>query len=78
MKKKIPTAEEFLCEIEDFSPAHCKIKGTVDYQVVQKLKKFAKMHVKAAIRSIDDNVGSGPSWAIEEGIKKSYPTKNIK
>ncbi len=49
--EKIPTAEEILCEIADFSLEHCKMEQTIDYQIVQKLKQFAKLHVELALKS---------------------------
>ena len=79
---KIPTAEEFLCEIEDFSIEHCKIEGTIDNRVSKKLIEFAKLHVEAALKAASNQQFRAEDeeeyLEIRNSILNAYPLSNIK
>ena len=91
---ELPTAEEFLLEIDQFSPDDIKNKHSIDYTVKQKMIEFAKLHVKAALEAASEQgkidyssfffkegekcIFLADSYLDKKSILKAYPLGNIK
>lgn len=82
--EQIPTAAEKLCEIGEFSIEHSRLVNTIDFQICEKMKEFAKLHVKAALEAAAKTIGStqrdGLRYYVadKDSILKAYPPENIK
>jgi hypothetical protein len=70
---KIPTAEEFLSNVGTY-------KGTyLEDDVLDKLKEFAKLHVKAQVQAITHQLDlEGITQDVHSIVENSYPDENIK
>lgn len=77
--EKIPTAEEFYIQ-KGFMPSH----HNLGYDIKTAMIEFAKLHVKAAIKTCIEEAPSGSSTDtvsyedVAEALKDCYPLDNIK
>ena len=82
--KKIPTAEEFLKDLQHEYEETGEYKMYFAIDIPNKLKEFAKMHVEAAIKACIEDTPSGSSTDtvsyedVVEALTDSYPLENIK
>ena len=82
----IPTAEDFCKDLQSQYEETGEYKMYFAIDIPNKLKEFAKLHVKAALKSaskIDiytDRDGDGNEYFFqnEKGILNAYPLTNIK
>jgi hypothetical protein len=83
MENNIPTAEEFLKDLQHEYEETGEYKMYFAIDIPNKLKEFAKLHVEAALKAAYDNieyttVDSSVPYVVEESILNSYPLTNIK
>lgn len=78
---KIPTAEKVLKKW--YNPLH-GISEIAELQLIEAMKEFAKLHVKAAIETCIEEAPSGSSTDtvsykdVVKALKDCYPESNIK
>jgi hypothetical protein len=72
MENKIPTAEEFA--LSD------NWEKVIDHVTIKRMKDFAKLHVKAALKAASKSESNGTEGykIYPESILNSYPNSNIK
>jgi hypothetical protein len=83
MENNIPTAEEFLKDLQHEYEETGEYKMYFAIDIPNKLKEFAKLHVEAALKAAYDNieyttVDSSVPYVVEGSILNSYPLSNIK
>ncbi len=83
MKNNIPTAEEFLKDLQHEYEETGEYKMYFAIDIPNKLKEFAKLHVEAALKEASENVIidydiGGYSFVSKQSILNSYPLTNIK
>lgn len=73
--ENIPTAEEVLREYNSHS-------YDSDWRTLVAMRKFAKLHVEAALKAAAINVSMGPfsvgRGVLKQSILTAYPIENIK
>ncbi len=74
MENNIPTAEEFLKDLQHDYEETGEYKMYFAIDIPNKLKEFAKLHVEAALEQASEKVG----LSYKQSILNSYPLTNIK
>jgi len=82
---KIPTAEEFLKDLQHEYEETGEYKMYFAIDIPNKLKEFAKLHVEAALKEALESIpclGSSSDIAtyeeVEDAVLNAYPLTNIK
>jgi|688.fasta_scaffold2273523_1 hypothetical protein len=81
---KIPTAEEFLKDLQHEYEETGEYKMYFAIDIPNKLKEFAKMHVEAALKEASEKAlvyadeGGYSEFVDEQSILNSYSLENIK
>jgi len=85
--EKIPTAEEFLKDLQHEYEETGEYKMYFAIDISNKLKEFAKLHVEAALKEAayksecynKSKFPGDENWVVDmESILNSYPLTNIK